>query len=85
MAAAASSMLRGGGFGASIVNGIWATAFTVVCFFLLAATVNAQLDCSEAPTSALKIICEQLHRWDKNARVGGVRREMGMGGTIIPI
>lgn len=32
--------------------------------------LHAQLDCSEAPTSALRIVCEQLHRWDTNARVG---------------
>uniref|UniRef100_A0A7E4ZX04 ShTK domain protein n=1 Tax=Panagrellus redivivus TaxID=6233 RepID=A0A7E4ZX04_PANRE len=29
---------------------------------------SAQLNCAEAPTPALKIVCEQLHRWDKNAR-----------------
>ena len=31
--------------------------------------VYAQKDCSQAPTAALRVLCEQLHRWDTNARV----------------
>lgn len=32
-------------------------------------TVQCQINCADAPTPAAKIVCEQLHRWDKNARV----------------
>lgn len=30
---------------------------------------EAQNPCADAPTSALRKYCEQLHRWDKAARV----------------
>uniref|UniRef100_A0AC34R0V6 Tyrosinase copper-binding domain-containing protein n=1 Tax=Panagrolaimus sp. JU765 TaxID=591449 RepID=A0AC34R0V6_9BILA len=39
-----------------------------VLFFICLDFVSGQSNCAEAPTPALKIICEQLHRWDKNAR-----------------
>lgn len=29
---------------------------------------TAQMNCAEAPTAAARIVCEQLHRWDTNAR-----------------
>lgn len=32
-------------------------------------TINCQLNCANAPTPALNIVCEQLYRWDKNSRV----------------
>jgi hypothetical protein len=49
---------------------LWAISLNLFLFAtFLADSADAQLDCAAAPTSALKIVCEQLHRWDKNARV----------------
>jgi hypothetical protein len=41
--------------------------FTFVFFINGILQVFSQ-NCAEAPTPALKIVCEQIHRWDKNAR-----------------
>lgn len=30
--------------------------------------INAQIDCSKAPTASLRTVCEQIQNWDKNAR-----------------
>lgn len=43
----------------------WAILFII----LFLNKVYAQLNCADAPTSAAKIVCEQLHSWDKNTRV----------------
>lgn len=40
-----------------------------ILLFLLFVEIRGQLNCAEAPTPAAKIVCEQLHSWDKNARV----------------
>lgn len=34
---------------------------------------EGQMNCAEAPTAAARIVCEQLHKWDANARVSQLR------------
>ena len=58
----------------SMVNGIRSgNAFVPPMLMLLVALffecANAQMDCSKAPNPDVRTLCEQLHKWDKNARV----------------
>uniref|UniRef100_A0A914HLP2 ShKT domain-containing protein n=1 Tax=Globodera rostochiensis TaxID=31243 RepID=A0A914HLP2_GLORO len=61
----------------TIIERIWATGHKFpkmwlhsLCLLLFALfpIQNAQKSCATAPTSALRTLCEQLHRWDTNAR-----------------
>ncbi|CAK5113229.1 unnamed protein product [Meloidogyne enterolobii] len=51
-----------------ILNPCCVLKYLLVAIATFPSFINAQMDCSAAPTSALRIVCEQLHRWDKNAR-----------------
>uniref|UniRef100_A0A914MUL4 Tyrosinase copper-binding domain-containing protein n=1 Tax=Meloidogyne incognita TaxID=6306 RepID=A0A914MUL4_MELIC len=51
-----------------IINPCCVLKYLLVAIATFPSFINAQMDCSAAPTSALRIVCEQLHRWDKNAR-----------------
>lgn len=31
--------------------------------------VDAQIDCTQAPTASLRMVCEMTYRWDQRARV----------------
>ncbi|KAI6230436.1 hypothetical protein M3Y99_01062800 [Aphelenchoides fujianensis] len=47
---------------------------------LLAPLVRAQQNCSEAPSASLRMVCEQLHKWDANARA----QNMAQSRLVLP-
>ncbi|KAH7697070.1 CBN-TYR-4 protein [Aphelenchoides avenae] len=46
----------------------WHSPLVAVLLFAAFPVVHSQLNCAQAPTPAARIVCEQLHRWDTNAR-----------------
>ncbi|KAE9548039.1 hypothetical protein FO519_008752, partial [Halicephalobus sp. NKZ332] len=44
------------------------TLFFVITLLGFVGSAWGQVDCTNAPTSSLKTVCEQLHKWDKNVR-----------------
>ncbi|KAI1721618.1 common central domain of tyrosinase domain-containing protein [Ditylenchus destructor] len=40
--------------------------YIILAFYL--PLTEGQMNCAEAPTAAARIVCEQLHKWDTNAR-----------------
>lgn len=42
--------------------------YILVQFLILLPLASGQLNCSDAPTPSLKIVCEQIHKWDEHTR-----------------
>ncbi|CAA95805.2 Putative tyrosinase-like protein tyr-3 [Caenorhabditis elegans] len=42
--------------------------YIILLVYFLIFEVNSQLDCSKAPTPAIRIMCNQIQRWDQKAR-----------------
>jgi hypothetical protein len=50
----------------------------VVILATLAFGIDAQMDCSKAPTAALRTVCQQINNWDKNARAAPQPNKQGI-------
>uniref|UniRef100_A0A915DFA9 Tyrosinase copper-binding domain-containing protein n=1 Tax=Ditylenchus dipsaci TaxID=166011 RepID=A0A915DFA9_9BILA len=59
----------GGGMNTSCTYLIkWSCLCFLAFIIFLPLHIQAQINCADAPTAAARIVCEQLHKWDTNAR-----------------
>lgn len=45
----------------------WAFSFILLSLFIQ--DINAQINCTDAPTASLRMVCEHTYKWDERARV----------------
>ncbi|KAI6185422.1 putative tyrosinase-like protein tyr-3 [Aphelenchoides besseyi] len=49
-----------------------------IVFLLYVQLVSGQMDCSKAPSESLRVVCQQINNWDKNARAASTPEKDGI-------